>query len=260
MFFFRITSDLVPFASHPVCKFNWQRHFKKKFERTGDFVKKNKIRISMHPDQFILINSPDKEVHKRSLKELLYHADLFDLMKLNTSAKIQIHVGGVYGNKKESIKRFIRRYNQLDQRIKRRLVIENDERNYSLSDCMKIHSQTKIPVLFDLFHHQLYGSKETPEEAFERFVGSWAKNDGIPMVDYSSPQKGKRKGKHTETIDLNHFKKFLKQSKPFDFDIMLEIKDKEKSTLKAVAVAAKDNRFFKLTKNQYDSKTENQAA
>ncbi len=64
------------------------------------------------------------------------------------------------------------------------------------------------------------------------------------MVDYSSQQKGERKGKHIETINLRKFKKFMEETKPFDFDIMLEIKDKEKSALKAIKVASQDDRLI----------------
>ncbi len=64
------------------------------------------------------------------------------------------------------------------------------------------------------------------------------------MVDYCSQESGKMKGKHAETIDLGHFKNFLEMTKPFDFDLMLEIKDKEKSAVKAVEAASRDFRFI----------------
>jgi UV DNA damage endonuclease len=94
LLFLRISSDLVPFASHPINQFNWQTHFQQEFEDIGKFITKNSIRISMHPNQFTLINSINDEIFARSKKELKYHAEILDLMKLDTSAKIQIHVGG----------------------------------------------------------------------------------------------------------------------------------------------------------------------
>lgn len=241
--FFRVTSDLVPFASHPINRFDWQSFFKKKFRTIGKFIKEHNMRTSMHPDQFTLINSLNRTIFRRSLKELHYHAEILDLMDLNTSAKIQIHVGGVYADKEKSIKRFIKRYEKLHGRIKRRLVIENDGKSYTLKDCLKIHEHTNIPVLFDVFHHQINNSGETLEQAFALFTKTWGKKDGLPMVDYSHQRRGGVQGKHAESIQVRHFGHFLNQTKPYDFDIMLEIKNKEKSALKAIKIASRDKRF-----------------
>ena len=241
--FFRITSDLVPFASHPVCTFDWQGHFRAQFKQIGDFIRTAAIRISVHPDQFILINTEDEEVVNRSIKELAYHAQILDSMALDETAKMQIHVGGVYGDKERSMRRFIARYEQLDQAIQRRLVIENDDQRYTLQDCLRVNMETGIPVLFDTFHHQLNSSGEEPVEALTLIAPTWRHNDGVPMVDYSSQNRADRKGKHAESIDVHHFHQFLEATKPFDFDIMLEIKDKEQSALKAVEAAARDERF-----------------
>ena len=167
LFFFRISSDLVPFASHPINKFNWQKYFQEDFEEIGEFITKNRMRISMHPDQFTLINSIKEEIFERSKNELKYHAQILDLMKLDTSAKIQIHVGGAYGDKKKSMERFVTRFNELDGSIIRRLVIENDDKLYDLNDCLKINAQIQIPILFDVFHHKLNNSgNQTTEESF----------------------------------------------------------------------------------------------
>jgi len=240
LLFFRITSDLVPFASHPINQFDWQGHFKQTFKGLGDFVKTHDIRISLHPDQFTLINSVNIEVFERSVKELLYHAEVLDLMELDTTAKIQLHVGGVYGDKATSIQRFINRFinrfDALDDCIQRRLVIENDDRLYTLQDCLEIHADTGIPVLFDVYHHEFNNTGETVREAFDLFTKTWTAKDGVPMVDYSSQQPGARSGKHAESIDIAHFTRFIEATNEFDFDIMLEIKDKETSALKAVDV------------------------
>ncbi|UCC28192.1 MAG: UV DNA damage repair endonuclease UvsE, partial [Candidatus Bathyarchaeota archaeon] len=241
--FFRITSDLVPFGSHPICRFNWQGYFRKQLKAIGDFIKSNNMRISMHPDQFTVINSVDESVFEKGVKELAYHADVLDSMKLDASARIQIHVGGVYKDKEKSAERFIERFEDLDTQIKRRLVIENDDRRYDLKDCIQIHYATGIPVLFDLFHHEINNSGETIMEAFELFTKTWKQNDGLPMVDYSSQESGKRQGKHAETLDLDQFRNFLESTKPFDYDLLLEIKDKEQSALKAMEIASNDHRF-----------------
>ena len=235
-FFFRISSDIIPFASHPICKFNWQKYYKKDFEEIGHFIKKNNIRISMHPDQFVLINSPNDEIVKRSIKELDYHADILDLMNLDNSAKIQIHVGGVYGNKQEAISRFIKNYNLLPNKIKKRLAIENDDRLFSLKDCLDINKEINIPIIFDTFHHECLNNGESIKEAINLASKTWKNVDGCLMIDYSSQGLDEKKGKHASTLDEVHFKNMIYEIKQanIDFDIILEIKDKEISLKKAL--------------------------
>jgi UV DNA damage endonuclease len=190
LFFFRISSDLVPFASHPINKFSWQEHFQDEFEGIGEFINKNRMRISMHPDQFTLINSIKDEIFERSKKELQYHAQILDLMKLDTSAKIQIHVGGAYGDKKASMERFAKRFRRLPDSVVRRLVIENDDKLYDLGDCLKISEEIQIPILLDVFHHKLNNSTaQTMKESLKLAAKSWnEKRDGVSMVDYSSQE------------------------------------------------------------------------
>ncbi|UCH45988.1 MAG: hypothetical protein JSV11_04575 [Nitrospiraceae bacterium] len=200
MLFFRITSDLIPFASHEVCSFKWQVVFSDTLKEIGRFIRENKFRISMHPDQFVLINSLDERIFQNSLRELSYHAEVLDLLGIDRTAKIQIHAGRVYGGKDRSMERFIERHKTLPKKIRDRLVIEG----------------------------------ERLRDAVGKAAGTWSEQDGIPMVDYSSQEKGKRTGTHAQSIDISHFKKFLKETDKLNFDIMLEIKDKEKSALKAL--------------------------
>ena len=233
LLFLRIGSQCIPFASHPICRFNWKKHFEKELKAVGRYIKENGVRISMHPDQFVLINALDKDIVKRSIAELQYHCDLLDAMHLNVTAKIQIHVGGRYGDKKAALNRFIERYKQLPISIKKRLVIENDDRLFDVADCLFIHQATKIPILFDSFHHDCLNSGESMKSALEKCMATWRKKDGIPMIDYSSQEPGGRKGKHATHIDEMLFRKFLEQVQGLNFDMMLEIKDKEKSALLA---------------------------
>ncbi len=244
LLFFRVTSDLVPFASHPVCQFDWLTHFKDRLALIGAFIKTHDIRISMHPGQYTVLNSPESRVLANSVKELQYHTDVLDALGLDASAKIQIHVGGVYGDKEESLWRFIERYRTLDEAIKRRLVVENDDRSYTVDDCMRIHMETGVPILFDVFHHELNHSGSSSTDALADITRTWQNHDGIPMVDYSYHHVDGLKVSHIESIDVSHFEHFLTVTQRFDFDIMLEIKDKERSALIAVETARKDKRFF----------------
>ena len=234
LLFFRISSDLVPFASHPVNQFQWDEYFREQFHSLGEFIEGHGFRISMHPDQFTVVNSPDEDVFERSRKELEYHVQVMELLGLGREAKIQIHVGGVYDDKEESVDRFRERYHELDQTTRRHLVIENDDRLYALKDCLTIAEETGIPVLFDTFHHEILNRGETLSESYRLMAGTWEPEDGIPMIDYSSQEPGGRAGKHAESIHPDHFVSTMNELGEQDADIMLEIKDKEKSAIIAI--------------------------
>jgi len=243
LLFFRITSDLVPFASHPVCTFPWQDHFSGEFEQIGEYIRKYGFRISMHPDQFVLLNAPADGVLRRSIADLIYQVQVLDLMGLDNSAKVQIHAGGVYGNKPASMGRFVKQYEMLDPSIQGRLVIENDERLYSIGDCLAIHEETGIPIIMDSFHHLLLNNGERFADLLLSVRQTWKVADGIPMVDYSSQEPEKRVGAHAEHIVADDFRQFLADTRTADFDIMLEIKDKERSGLEALGIAKGDPRL-----------------
>jgi UV DNA damage endonuclease len=247
LLFHRISSDLVPFASHPVCTFPWQEYFSGTLRKIGEYCKNHGFRISMHPDQFVLLNAMDDGVLKRSIDELAYHVQVLDLMGLDHAAKVQIHIGGIYGNKEASMNRFVENYLRLNSSIKSRLVIENDERLYSFADCHRIHQRTGIPVVFDVFHHSLFNHGESVGDVLTILSDFWNADDDIPMVDYSSQQEGKRQGAHAEHIKPDDFLSFLGNTRQNDFDIMLEIKDKEQSAQAALAMAANDPRLVTRT-------------
>jgi len=133
-------SEFVPFASHEKVRkesfkesFNWVKDLSKELAEIGELVKMHGIRLSMHPDQFVLINSPDMNIFQRSFEELHYHAQLMDAMQLDSTHKFQIHLGGKYDDKQKSMQRFVDRYkNNLTDDIRKRLVLENDDHIYSL--------------------------------------------------------------------------------------------------------------------------------
>jgi len=234
--FFRISSGIIPFASHPVMNIDWQGMFEAELYDIGAFIRQHRMRISMHPDQFVLINSPRRQVVQASIRDLIWQTQFLDLMGLDGSSKVQIHVGGVYADRRMAVRNFIANYLGLPSRVKERLVIENDDKSFPLNDCLKIHEAVGIPVLFDNFHHDCLNQGESLFEAMMMAKGTWKKKDGLMMVDYSAQEPGARRGKHALTIDTNQFSNFLSITQGMDFDIMLEIKDKEKSALKALDI------------------------
>jgi len=239
LLFFRISSDLVPFASHPICSFDWGAHFGKQLRAMGRYIAKQGLRISMHPDQFVLLNSIRDDVVRRSLDELEYHCRVLDTMGLDGSGKIQIHVGGLYGDRESALARFIEAYGSLSEDLRARLTIENDDRLFSLRDCLTIHGKTGIPVLFDTFHHECLNHGESVRDGLRLAQTTWGTKDGSLMADYSTQERGQRTGSDAKTLDSRRFKRFLLETKGIDFDLMLEIKDKERSAVRALEIARK---------------------
>jgi len=235
--FFRISSGIVPFGSHPINTFPWQTRFAAEFRAIGDYIRAENLRVSLHPDQFVVLNSPNPDIVQRSIAELEYQGAMLDLMGLDSTAKLQIHVGGLYGDREVALARFIATYQTLPEAVRRRLVIENDDRLFSLQDCLRVHEAVGIPILFDNFHHECLNHGEPMAAALRLAAATWhPERDGVMLMDYSSQQLGERKGKHTSTIEEDRFREFLSHLHGLDVDIMLEIKDKEASACRAVSV------------------------
>jgi len=152
---YRISSVVIPYASHEINKIPWWEEYKVAISDIGKIIKNSGIRVSMHPGQYVNINSPDKNVVDFSIKELEYHAKFMDLLGLDSTHRMILHIGGAYGNKDGSIKRFIDVWSTLSDNIKTRLTIENDDKTYNVWDVLKVSSMTELPVIFDILHHQI---------------------------------------------------------------------------------------------------------
>ena len=136
--------------------------------------------------------------------------------------------------------RFIEQYRtKLSDSLRQRLVIENDDRLFSVKDCLYIHEHTRIPILFDNLHHACLNNGEPMIEAMKQCFATWP-NGQRPMIDYATQQTGRRVGAHAEHIDERHFELFARETRELQFDIMLEIKDKEQSAIIAVPYATRE--------------------
>ena len=237
LLFFRMGSGIVPFGSHPINTFPWQTHFAADFQVIGDYIKANNLRVSFHPDQFVVLNSPSVDIVQRSIQELIYQGSMLDLMGLDGTAKLQIHVGGLYGDRELALSRFAAVHATLPAAVKARVVVENDDRLFPLRDCLRLHAETGVPILFDNFHHECLNHGEPMAEALRLAAATWHPTaDGVPMMDYSSQALGERKGKHTDDLVDDQFRRFLQEFHGLDMDLMLEIKNKEASALRAVTI------------------------
>lgn len=115
---FRICSELIPFGSHKVNTFAWWDTFATEFSTLATKTKENNIKISMHPGQYTLLNSPHNDVTTRAIEDLIYHKKVLDCLGGGKESKIILHIGGIYGDKESAIERFKLVYNNLDTGIK----------------------------------------------------------------------------------------------------------------------------------------------
>lgn len=232
---FRISSDIVPFASHPAGAPGWKTEFTRECSRIGEMIKDAKIRVSMHPGQYTVLNSPREDVYQNALSDLAYHADFLDAIGADLTCKIILHAGGAYGNKREAMDRLVRRASRLPAKIKRRVALENDDKIYAADEILILSERTGFPAVYDNLHNALNPSKEylSDREWIARFAQTWRLGDGRPKVHYSQP--GGRRGAHSKTIHLKEFLAFFESMKSAGADIMLEVKDKNLSAIKCGA-------------------------
>lgn len=233
---FRISSDLIPFGSSPVNNLPWEQIFHTRFMKIGSKINENQIRVSMHPGQYTVLNSPNQDVAARAVEDLGYHLRVLDSLGVNTENKIVLHIGGVYGDKESGLNRFVENYHKLDQKVKTRLVIENDHKSYNINDVLKIGNALKIPVIFDNLHHKLNPPFTNEEDEFfwiKECGNTWREKDGNQKIHYSQQHKHKSIGAHSDSISINEFMSFWNALKG-DIDIMLEVKDKNLSAVKCI--------------------------
>jgi UV DNA damage endonuclease len=233
---FRIHSDTIPFASHPEVDFDWLDYARDKLAELGGYIREENLRISMHPGQYTVLNSPDEDVVANARRNLSYHASFLDGFGVGPDAKIILHIGGVYDDRQAAIDRFVRRANSLPDTVTNRLVIENDETSYDIEQVLEIHERTGLPVVYDDLHHRLNapGGERSGVDWLEAALGTWDKSEGPPKVHYSSPGEGSG-GHHADRIDPEEFEQFLRETEDLpDFDVMLECKDKEAALFKLI--------------------------
>lgn len=232
---FRISSDIIPLASHPAFSYEWEKRFADVLKALGNFAKASDIRLSMHPGQYTILNSPNKEAVSKAIADLTYHCAFLDALGMDASHKLILHIGGIYGDKEAAIARFIKVYQSLAANIKQRLIIENDDRFFTIADVYKIGVAANIPVVFDNLHH-LINHDDTNDDAYwiAKCASTWQRKDGKQKLHYSQQARNKRIGAHSKTINSSVFLTFLDGLTAIDVDIMLEVKDKNISAMKCM--------------------------
>jgi UV DNA damage endonuclease len=235
MSLYRMSSDMFPWMSeYEFSDLPDIAAISKILNNIGKKVTENNLRLTFHPGPFNVLATQNKDVLTKTLKELRQHGEIMDMIGLPLSpfAKINIHIGGAYGDKTSALDRFITHYALLPETAKKRITIENDDKAnmFSVRDLLRVNEQTGIPIVFDYLHHQFCTGGMTEEEALLHALGTWP--EGItPIVHYSSSKKKYEDKTTVETAHADFIYQYLKRYGK-KFDVMLEAKAKEKAVLK----------------------------
>ena len=187
--FFRITSNLFPWCSeYKLQDMPDYREIKMILREIGKYVKANDMRITSHPGPFNVLTSPREQVVQNCVKDLSIHGEVFDMMGLSRTPynKINIHIGGAYGDKTAAMKRFCENFHLLPNSVKSRLTVENDDKAsmYSVKDLYDgVYKVIGIPIVFDYHHHKFCTGDLSERQALEMAISTWG--DIIPVVHYS---------------------------------------------------------------------------
>jgi len=229
--FFRIHSNTVPFASHPDVEYDWEAEHGDRLAEIGRLLDRAGTRVSMHPGPYTVPNSPDPDVRESARAELVYHARCLDALDTGPEAKIVLHVGGVYDDREAAKRRFVETVDQLPDRVRRRLVVENDEERFDASEVLDLAHDAGIPALLDHLHHRLNPVEPSFATWIRRAAETWTDQDGVPIVHLSSAS-GRSGGHHADRVDPGDARDLLASLEGVGpVDVMLEAKDKERALL-----------------------------
>lgn len=245
--FLRLSSEMFPFASHEIYGYKLAHFASEALAEAGRVAGELGHRLSTHPGQFTQLGSPRPEVIKASIRDLEYHCELLDLLKLpeqaNRDAVMVLHMGGIFGDKAATLQRFRENYATLSQDVKNRLVLENDDVCYSVHDLLPICEELNIPMVLDYHHHNIIFDADKVREGtkdimdlYPRIKATWDRKTINQKMHYSEPTPaaitGRQRRKHSPRVAT------LPPCPP-DMDLMIEAKDKEQAVFELM-------RTFKL--------------
>ena len=186
---FRINSQILPLKTHPTVGYRMDElpdaaAIVGRFCQAGRAAARADVRLSMHPDQFVVLNSPRPEVVRSSLAELAYQAEFAAWTGVDV---INLHGGGVYGERPAALARLERAVDALPAAIRTRLTLENDDRSFTPADLLPLCRRSGVPLVYDAHHHRCLGDGRSVEETTAAAIATWNRE---PLFHISSPKHG----------------------------------------------------------------------
>jgi UV DNA damage endonuclease len=204
---FRINSQILPLKTHAEAGYEIEelpsgRALIAQFCQCGAFARHHDLRLSFHPDQFVVVNSPNPKTLAHSFAELRYQAEVAGWVGADS---INIHGGGAYGDKAAALRALRRNLKRLPDEVRSRLTLENDDKLYTPSDLLPVCADTGVPLVYDVHHHRCRPDGLTVEQATQAAKATWNRE---PLFHISSPLagwRGPRPERHHDYINPKDF-------------------------------------------------------
>lgn len=230
---FRISSSLFPLFDKEI-NLLYNSEAKNVLKQIGDFIISAKMRITTHPDQFVLLSSNKESVNNNSILMLEHFGWVFDCMGL---PKTPYHCINIHGGVKGNSDIFVSNIDKLSESVRSRLTLENDERSYSVNDLYKVFLRTNIPIVFDCHHHNFNTGEIFLEEALELSLKTWNNVKPLTHLSNSEPESlnlsFSDRRKHSNYVN-NIPELFAKLNNEDKIDIDFEFKMKNFAIKKAI--------------------------
>lgn len=232
---FEINSNFFTFDSNFINNENYFADYNEIMYQIRLKLINNNMRMLIKLEQDIVLNSENKKLTENSIIKLSYYVNFFNVLRLDNTYKIIINIGSFYETKDENLQKFIYNYRNLEQNIKDRLVLVNDEKNYNIYDLLNIGQDNDIPVVFDILNHFINFPKITKnlKQWIVMCSKTWMKeHDGTSIIKYSQKQVCREHYFHLQSINMMDFLKFYKDISTLKIDIILRSDDENLSALK----------------------------
>jgi UV DNA damage endonuclease len=223
---FRVNSQILPLRTHPLMGYRVSdlpgaQQIRVAFRQCGKFAQDHDVRLTFHPDQFILLGSPRPDVTRSSIAELNYQAEVAEWVNADT---INIHAGGGYGDKPAALARLRKALEKLTDRVRKRLTLENDDRVYTPRELLPFCRAEQIPLVYDVHHHRCLPDGYSVAQATDLAAATWNRE---PLFHVSSPKDGWRKPRPALHADYISARDFPREWMHGDFTVEIEAKAKE---------------------------------
>lgn len=234
---YRMSSAICPWMSeYEISELPNYNKIKVMLASAGKLIKETGQRVSFHPGAFTIICSPNDSINEKGVKDLEQHGEIMDLMGLPKTqmSAINIHIGGTYGNKDETLARFCSNFEKLSDSVKSRLVVENDDKGsmYSVKDLYEgIYKKIGVPITFDFHHHRFCDGGLTEEQALRLASLTW---EVTQLTHYSSCKKTHE----NKTVKAQAHADYIYEkinNYGLSFDVEIESKAKERAVLKYIS-------------------------